>query len=87
MEPLNLIAQHNSIDILSEFELLTIPYKEEKFLNNHSAAEKFSTLRWEKCGKEKPIEELAGITYPERKENGCFRFREIRVCKGCLGVD
>ena len=59
----------------------------DEFLNNHSAAEKFSTLRCEKCRKEKPIEELAGITYPERKENGGFRFREIRVCKGCLEVD
>jgi len=42
----------------------------DKFLNNHSAAEKFSTLRCEKCGKEKPIEELAVITYPEKKKNG-----------------
>ena len=88
LEPLNLIAQHNLIDILSEFELLTIwnPYM-DKFLNNHSAVEKFSSLRCERCGKEKPIEELAVITYPERKENGGFRFREVRVCKECLGVN
>lgn len=88
LEPLNLIAQHNLLDILSELELLTIwnPYM-ERFLNDHSVVREFSSLRCEKCGKEKPIEELAVITYPERKDNKGFRFREVRVCKGCLGMD
>ncbi len=88
LEPLNLIAQHNLIDILSELELLTIwnPYM-DSFLNNRSVVERFSNLRCERCGTEKPVEELAVITYPERKENGGFRFREVRVCKGCLNLN
>jgi uncharacterized protein YprB with RNaseH-like and TPR domain len=85
IEPLNLIAQHNLLDILSELELLTIwnPYMEH-FLNNREVVKRFSNLKCDICGEEKPIEELALITYPERKENGGFRFREMRVCKGCL---
>jgi len=85
VEPLNLIVQHNLLDILSELELLLVwnPFMEE-FLNDHKKVEKFSNLKCEICGKEKPIEELAVITYPERKENKGFRFREVRVCLECL---
>jgi uncharacterized protein YprB with RNaseH-like and TPR domain len=87
-EPLNLIAQHNLIDILSEFELLTVwnPYM-EKFLNSSEVVKRFLNLRCENCQKEKPIEELAVITYPEEKVHGGFRFREKRICKTCLGME
>ena len=78
----------NSATQFNRYPLVVrISYKEDKFLNNHSAVEKFSTLRCEKCGMEKPIEELAGINYPERKKNGGFRFREIRVYKRGLEMD
>jgi uncharacterized protein YprB with RNaseH-like and TPR domain len=86
-EPLNLIAQHNLIDILSEFELLTVwnPYM-EKFLNNSEIVKSFFNFRCEVCKKEKPIEELTVVTYPEGKVGGGFRFKEKRICKDCLGL-
>jgi uncharacterized protein YprB with RNaseH-like and TPR domain len=85
IEPLNLIAQHNLLDILSELELLTIwnPYMEH-FLNNRKVVKEFSNIKCDICKKEKPIEELALITYPKRKENGGFSFEELKVCKECL---
>jgi len=85
LEPLTLIVQHNLLDILSELELLLIwnPFMEE-FLNNRRTVKEFSNLRCSICGKEKPIEELAVITYPERKKDKGFRFREVRVCLECL---
>jgi hypothetical protein len=57
----------------------------EKFLNNPSVVEEKSTFKCSKCNKEKPIEELAVVTYPERKPEGNFRFVEKLICKDCLG--
>ncbi len=87
INPLEWIAQHNLLDLLTEFELLTVwnPFM-EKFLNNPSLVEEKSTLKCSKCNKEKPIEELAVVTYPERKPEGNFRFVEKLICKDCLEI-
>jgi uncharacterized protein YprB with RNaseH-like and TPR domain len=88
LKPLNLIAQHNLIDILSELELLTVwnPYMEE-FLNNRMVVKRYTNLRCEICKKEKPIEELAVVTYPAGKDGKGFLFKEKRICKDCLRLE
>jgi len=85
LEPLNLIAQHNLLDVLSELELLVIwnPFIEE-FLNHEGVISEFFDARCDVCGTPRAVEELAVITYPERKDGGSYRFVERRVCKDCL---
>jgi len=84
-EPLKWIAWHNLLDLLSELELLAVWNPLIGLLKeNGPLLGRLSDNRCGVCEREAPIEELALITYPERKTNGGFRFKEMRVCTGCL---
>jgi len=84
-EPLKWIAWHNLLDLLSELELLTVWNPLIGLLKEKgSLLAELNDNRCNVCGREAPVEELALITYPERKTDGGFRFKERRVCTECL---
>ena len=84
-EPLKWIAWHNLLDLLSELELLTVWNPLIGLLKEKgSLLAELNDNRCNVCGREAPVEELALITYPERKTDGGFRFKERRVCTDCL---
>ncbi len=84
-EPLKWIAWHNLLDLLSELELLAVWNPLIGLLNeNGTLLGLLNDNRCEVCEREAPVEELALMTYPERKKDGGFRFKEKRVCTRCL---
>ncbi len=84
--PIQWIAHHNLLDLISELEIMLWQDILDRIYRNFDRASRFIEFRCDVCGRKVSQKELVSVTYLRPKPSGKgYQFVEKAVCRDCMG--